>query len=57
MNDVHYDSNTMRARKKATGHGIDEPEDKLEQLKDENIHLKTKQRELEQQVKLISTKL
>jgi chromosome segregation ATPase len=26
---------------------MSQPDDKLEQLKDENIHLKTKQRELE----------
>lgn len=47
----------MRARKKAKGHGLEDATDRLEQLKDQNTHLKTKQRELEQQVKLISTKL
>lgn len=47
----------MNARKKAKGHGIDDNPDRLEQLKDQNTQLKTKQRDLEQQVKLISTKL
>ena len=37
----------MLARKKARGHGLEDASDRLEQLKDQNTHLKTKQRELE----------